>query len=304
MGRTSTIKPATAPVVLPAALLVVMWSSGFIGAELGTREAPAATLLAWRYLVAAMILCAVWSVRRERVSRLALARQVVIGVLCQVAYLGFIVSGVGLGTPVGTTALIASLQPLVVAVLAVLFLHERTHRLQIFGLATGIVGVGLVVGGDLSGTTAPLWAYVLPVAGMLSLAFGTLLQQHWQPRETVVTAITIQSVTAAVFFFALAAAQGNVAPPATSAFWAAVAWVVILSSFGGYGAYTFVARTQGATRVSTLLYLTPPTTMLWAALMFGDKVTLLGLLGLAVCAVGVVAALQPGRPPVVSTLPR
>ncbi len=56
---------------------------------------------------------------------------------------------------------------------------------------------------------------------------------------------------------------------------------MLLSSFGGYGAYLYVSRTQGATRASTLLYLTPPTTMLWAALMFGDRVPPAGLAGLA-----------------------
>ena len=41
---------------LVAAGLVLMWSSGFVGAELGTREASADTLLMWRFLVAAALL--------------------------------------------------------------------------------------------------------------------------------------------------------------------------------------------------------------------------------------------------------
>ena len=45
-------------------------------------------------------------------------------------------------------------------------------------------------------------------------------------------------------------------------FWVAVAWLIVLPSLGGYVMYVFVTRTQGATIVSTLLYLTPPTTML------------------------------------------
>ena len=48
--------------------LVVLWSSGFIGAELGTRQAPASTLLAWRYLIAGAILIALCVWRHERIS--------------------------------------------------------------------------------------------------------------------------------------------------------------------------------------------------------------------------------------------
>src|SRR5262249_20914146 len=70
--------------VLAGATLVVMWSSGFVGAELGTRHAPADTLLAWRYLVAAAVLLAVLAYRRARPHRGAVARQAAVGLLCQV----------------------------------------------------------------------------------------------------------------------------------------------------------------------------------------------------------------------------
>jgi len=91
-------------------------------------------------------------------------------------------------------------------------------------------------------------------------------------------------VAAAGVFVAVAAARSALAPPGGGGFWWSVLWVVVLSSFGGYGAYLLVLRRSGATRTSALLYLTPPTTMLWAFAMFGDVVRPLGLLGLAVCA--------------------
>ena len=56
-----------------------------------------------------------------------------------------------------------------------------------------------------------------------------------------------------------------------------------------------VARTQGATVVSTLLYLTPPTTMVWVYLMFGTPLTLVAVAGLAVSAVGVGLVLHGRR---------
>jgi len=277
--------------VLPSIALVVLWSSGFIGAELGTRQAPASALLAWRYLVAGGILVALCAWRRERIDRSGLRRQVVLGLLCQAAYLGMTVSGVGLGVPSGTTALVASMQPLVVIALAALVLAERARVAQLLGLVLGLTGVLLVVGGDLKAGDAPWWAYVLPFAGMLSLSLGTVLQQRWRPRESVLASITVQTVTAAGAFWLLALFEGTAGSATPPAFWAAIAWVVLLSSFGGYGTYLFVSRTQGATYASTLLYLTPPTTMVWAALMFGDQLSRAGLAGMGVSAVGVIVAL-------------
>lgn len=278
-------------------LLVVMWSSGFIGAELGTRYASADTLLAWRYAVAAVLVLLLVRLTGTSIGRRGMPRQALIGLLSQFGYLGGIVTGVGLGVPPGTSALIASLQPLVVATVAGRLLGEHTARWQRIGLLIGIAGVGLVVGNDLGSRGAPWYAYLLTVGGMLALSGGTVLERRWRPSRTLLESLTVQTVVTAIAFFAVAGALGNATPPASAGFWWSVAWVVGLSTFGGYGAYTYVVRHRGATVASTLLYLTPPTTMVWAYLMFGDAVPVLGLGGLAVCAVGVALALpRPRRP--------
>jgi drug/metabolite transporter (DMT)-like permease len=278
--------------VAAGAALVVLWSSGFVGAELGTRYALADTLLAWRYIVAAAVLAALAAVLGTRLRPRALLRQGTLGLLCQCLYLGGVVTGVGLGVPAGTTALIASVQPLFVAAAAGPVLGERTGPRGRVGLALGLVGVGMVVAGDLGLAGAPWWAFLLPVGGMAALSAGTLLERRWRPAESPLESLTVQTVFAAGVFVAAAGAGGHLQPPADPGFWWAVAWVVVLSSFGGYGAYLLVLRRSGAVRVSTLLYLTPPTTMLWAFLMFGEVPGPLAVPGVALCAVGVALALR------------
>ena len=80
--------------------------------------------------------------------------------------------------------------------------------------------------------------------------------------------------------------------PAELDFWLAVLWLVFLSTLGGYALFQYVTRTRGATVASVLLYLTPPTTMLWVWLMFGVPITLTAVLGMAVSAVGVTLVLR------------
>ncbi|UYM05040.1 DMT family transporter [Solicola gregarius] len=283
-------------------LLVVMWSSGFIGAELGTRYASADTLLAWRYLAASVVVVLLVRLTRTRVGGPGTPRQALVGLLSQVGYLGGTVTGVGLGVAPGTSALIASLQPLVVASVAGRLLGEHTSAKQRLGLAVGIAGVTLVVANDLGNGDAPAYAYLLVLGGMLALSAGTILERRWRPSRTLLESLAVQTVVSAVAFFTVAGALGHAAPPATAGFWWSVVWVVALSTFGGYGAYTYVVRHRGATTASTLLYLTPPTTMLWAYVMFGDPLTVLGIGGLAVCAVGVALALR--RPTADSAVPQ
>jgi drug/metabolite transporter (DMT)-like permease len=288
--------PLRSPVVADAAM-VVTWSSGFIGAELSRRAgADPLTLLAWRFLILALLLVGVCRVLgRSWPTWASWRRQAMVGVLCQPAYLLLVFEGVAHGVPGGTAALIAAMQPLLVATVAGRLLGERTTRQLWGGMALGLVGVAIVVSGDLAVSGAPLWAYFLPTAGMLCLTTGTVLERRLRPSEGLLDTVMMQAVVTAAVLWALAIPFGRATLPTDRDFWAAVLWLVVLASLAGYGIYVHVARTQGATVVSTLLYLTPPTTMVWAFLMFGTPLTLVAVAGLAVSAVGVVLVLRGRR---------
>jgi len=277
--------------VVAGAGLVVMWSSGFIGAHLGTRQAPADTLLVWRYLVAAVLLVALLLATRRLPRRGGIVRHGLVGVLCQGCYLGGIVTGVGLGVPTGTAALIAALQPLVVAEVAGVVLQDRPTGRQRAGLALGLAGVALVVAGDLHAAPVDGWVYLLPLGGMLALSLGTVLERHWDLRDGLPESLTVQTLAVAAVLVLEAGLAGHLAPPPLASFWWAVGWVVGLSTFGGYGLYFLVLRRSGPTQVSTLLYLTPPCTMLWGVAMLGERPGLLAFPGMAVCAAAVLIVL-------------
>jgi drug/metabolite transporter (DMT)-like permease len=274
-----------------AAALVVLWSSGFVGARLGTETATATTLLAWRFLCAAAVLGLVAAVRRPGIARRDIRRQALLGLLIQVAYLEGVVTGIELGVPAGTAALIAATQPLLVAAAG----PDRTSVRQRWGLAVGLAGVGLVVAGDLGPGTAPWWAFLLPAAGTVALAAGTLLERRWRTGSAPIDGFVVQTGAVGAAVLALAGTTGQLRPPADPAFWWAVAWTVVLSSFGGYGAYLLMLRRTGAMRTSTLLYLTPPVTALWVWAMFGQAPGPLALPGAIGAAVGAALVLAPPR---------
>lgn len=269
------------------AALVVFWSSGFVGAQLAA-EVGWLTTLTWRFIIAATVLVGACLALRVRIPLRSLPAQLGVGVLSQVLYLSGVFVGISNGVPSGTAALIASLQPMIVAVVAGGLLGERTSPRQRLGLLIGVAGVGVVVSNDLSGS-ATWWGYLTIVGSMLALSAGTVLSRRTSQRvgPSLLAAITIQSVLTAVCYLVLSLVTQSFTPPAGGDFWVAVTWLVVLSTFGGYGCYQYVVAHGSATLASTLLYLTPPTTMLWAALMFGDAIGLLTVVGLAICAVGV-----------------
>lgn len=274
--------------------LVVLWSSGFVGATLAAQSAPAETTLLWRYVVATgpLLAWAVWT--RRRYGARFLAREGLIGILAHGGYLLGVYRAADLGVLPGTSALVASLQPPLVALLLWGGSGDRPDRRQALGLLTGLIGVLLVVGRDLGGAggSAGLVAVGL---GMLSLTGATLVASRWpQPeRHGVTDSLVVQAVVALGFFAGAALATGRAAPPRDADFWVAVAWLVVLAFVGGYGSYLYVLRTSGPVVVSAWLYLTPATAAVWAWAMFGEPLTVGATIGFLVAAAGVAAVVRP-----------
>lgn len=269
--------------------LVLMWSSGYVGAELGIRAGGTPLqLLGWRFALLGALLVTVCLVLGVRLGdRSAWVRQGILGLFSQAIFLSMIFEGISRGVDGGTAALIAALQPLLVATVAGRVLGERTTVGMWVGMALGMAGVVVVVSGGLDAGAAPWWAYLFPVAGMLSLATGTVLTQRLRPPETLMQSVTMQSVVAGLVLMAAALLTGQAVPGAGVDFWAAVAWLIFLSTLCGYVLFVFVTRTRGATVASVLLYLTPPTTMVWVWLMFGIPITVPAVVGMAISAIGV-----------------
>ena len=156
-------------------------------------------LLGWRFALLAVALLVVAAVRRMSLRGWrAWARQGVLALLCQVLYLLLIFEGVARGVHGGTAALIAALQPLLVATVAGRLLGEHSTLRTWIGMAIGLAGVVVVVSGDIAAASAPGAAYLLPVAGMLCLGSGTVLTRRWRPPESLMQSVTMQAVVTAV----------------------------------------------------------------------------------------------------------
>lgn len=153
------------------------------------------------------------------------------------------------------------------------------------GLAVAGLSVGFVL----------MWSSGFVGGRLGTQSASTLTLMSW--RFLAILPIAVQCATSAVAFTLLAAAAGRLADPvvAEPAFWGALAWLIAFSTLGGYGFYWLTMRRAGATRLGSLVYLTPPTTAVWAWLMFGDELTPAAIAGFAVCLLGVAVVFGPTR---------
>lgn len=276
------------PLLLLEAGLLLAWSSGFIGARLSIDHAPALLVALWRCgVICLLLLPFVWRPLLETPCRVLL-RHAGIGLLAMAGYLTGLTQGITLGVPAGLAALCADLLPLGTALLAAAFLGERLAGQIWGGLLVGLMGVMWVSHSALGLGNTPLWACALPLAGMLSLAVATLWQKRTSASESMglLPNLWLQCFVSSLAFTAIEGSQRSLAPIPSTGFALSVLWTGV-STLGGYGLYWLCLRRSTETRVTSVLYLSPPITLLWAWAMFDEPLSWVMAAGMAVCAIGI-----------------
>ncbi|WP_440813003.1 DMT family transporter [Pseudomonas syringae] len=288
----NTSRPAwhqAIPLPLLEAALLLTWSSGFVGARFSLDYAPPLLVVFWRCVVVTLILLPFVARQLLHIPPALLLKNAAIGLLAMAGYVAGVTQGIALGVPAGLAALFADLLPMGMALLAAVFLGQRLSWHIWAGLVVGLIGVVLVTHSALAWGEAPLWAYGLPLLGMFSLAVATLWQKRSSasPPMDLLPNLWLQCCVSSVAFAIIQGTQGSLAPVPSTGFALSVLWTVGLATLGGYGLYWVCLRRATATRVASVLYLSPPVTMLWAWAMFNEPLSWQIASGMAVSGVGV-----------------
>ena len=271
--------------------LVVCWSSGFVGVRFAIDHAPVFLILLWRSLVSGLLLLPFALALGPRLRSKEIVAQAIIGALAMSGYLAGFAIAIDQGVSTGLVALIADMLPLAVAMLSIPILGDIVTRGQWFGFIVGFSGVVIASTSAFQLGNAPVWAYGMPILGMLSLALATLLQKRTiRLTMPIHQSLCIQCLSAAAIFAVFAWYEGSVLPVAEPRLAIGVIWLVVLATFGGYGLYYICLRKSSAARVSSVLYLSPPVTMLWAWTMFNEPMSWMMVIGLVVSLAGIVIA--------------
>jgi drug/metabolite transporter (DMT)-like permease len=274
------------------ALFVVLWSTGFIGAKLGLPYAGPLTFLTLRYGLAAALLTllalatrAPWPRRKVEVRHYAVA-----GLLVHALYLGGVFVGISLGVEAGVSAMIVSVQPLLVAAFAGLVLGEHVTPRQWVGLALGLLGVMLILARKLGHGLGDTLGALACIAALLGMTAGTLYQKRHCAGMDLRTGNVVQFAASGLATGLLALLFEDNRIVWSGEFVFALLWLVLVLSLGAISLLYVLIRRGAASRVSGLFFLVPPCTALIAWPLFGETLGPVALLGMALTVVGVALA--------------
>jgi drug/metabolite transporter (DMT)-like permease len=205
-------------------------------------------------------------------------------------------SAVKLDMGAGTSALIVGLQPLLTALwVSATGQEHRVQPRQWLGLALGMAGLVLVVWNKLGHGEVTPANLALGLLALLAITAGTLYQKRFVAPCDVRSANLVQLAAAFAVVLPLALLEGEAVRP-VPALLGAMAWSVLVLTLGGSSLLYLLIQRGAATRVTSLMYLVPPSTALLGWLLFGELLTPSVLAGLALAALGVALVVQDGRP--------
>jgi drug/metabolite transporter (DMT)-like permease len=279
---------------------VTVWGSGFIATKIGLQYAPPFTFLTLRFLFGLACLVPILLLARPRFprSRAELGHVVAAGLLMHAVHLAGSHYTQYLGMSAGITALILSAQPLITALVAARWMGEQPAPRQWAGIAIGLAGVTLVVWHKVDVHEATLGSLVAVTISLAGVTAGTLYQRVYCPLVDLRSAAFVQFVATTV---ALAPLAWWIEGFAVNWAWpmlGAIAFLVIGASILAVGALHTLMRRGEATRVTSLIYLTPVFAVVLEAAMFGIVPSALSVAGIAVTCLGVaLAAWKARRPP-------
>ena len=285
MNDTPALRSLTAAAPI---LFVLMWATGFIVARLSAPHADPLTFLAIRFPIAGVLfalialgLSAQWPSGRQAFHA------TVAGAFLHGGYLGPVYWAVAHGMPAGVSALIVGLQPLMTAIIASWMVKEKISLRHWLGLAVGILGVALVVSPKLHtglvGGITPLTTAV-NVLGALSISFGSVYQKRFATSLNLASGGAWQYVGATLVVGIGALLTENLHFDGSFNAWFALGWSVLVLSLGAITLLMLLIRLGDVGRVASLIFLVPGVSALMAYALFGETLTPVQILGMAICA--------------------
>ncbi len=284
----SPLSPTKLAIAAAPLLFVLLWSTGFIGARYGLPYIEPLTFLAVRLGFVVLILGTFAIILRVRwPDRIETGHSVVAGLMVHGLYLGGVFTAISQGVPAGISALIPGLQPILTSTFANRFMGETVTRMQWFGLALGLAGVALVLHDRTMLAAATPLGWIMSVVSLIGITLGTLYQKKFCGEIDWRTGNLVQYIGAGVLF-----TLGAFAFETRVIHWSgelvfALAWLVIVLSLAGVGLMYWLIRRSAAIGFASLFYLVPVVTALMAYVLFDEKLDMLSIIGMVICAAGV-----------------
>lgn len=265
---------------------------GYAVAKVGLGYAEPMTLLTLRFALVVAIMAPLFLILRPPTpkSPSEWAHLAFVGFLIQAVYFGFSYLAFRAGVAAGTVALLMSLQPIAVALIAPRWSGEAIGARQWLGLGLGLLGAAVVITARAEIEQPSLFGFACIAVALAGITGGSLWEKRFGLRHHPVTANLVGFTAGLIGVLPAMLMLETMRVDWTWEFGAALAYLVIGNSVIATGLLLAMIRAGDVGRVSALFFLVPPIAAALAWAMLDEIMPPAAWAGMAVAAMGVLLA--------------
>jgi drug/metabolite transporter (DMT)-like permease len=279
-------------------ILAAIWGSSYLFIKIGVRELSPAMVAFLRVALGAVVLIPIARRRGALGGLRPVWGMLALVALVQVAAPFLLIAGGEEKISSSLAGILVASVPIFTAILAIFFDHEdRSEGLRAVGVLTGIVGVVLLLGVDLSGSGAELLGGLAIVLASLGYAVGGLLVKKRLHAVQPIGIATAVMLLSAVMLAPVAALTAPDASPGIGPI-AAVAVLGVLGTGVAFAIFYLLIARVGPSRSFIVTYLAPGFAVVYGASLLDEGITVTTVGGLALILAGSYLAAEgrlPGR---------
>lgn len=263
-------------------LFVGFWAGGYSFGKFGLQYTSPMTLLSLRFAGALLVLLPLLFLLKVTLpkTRQHWGALIVLGALMQGGYFGLTYFAIQQGIDAGTAALVHSLQPILVAILAPKLVGERVTRVLWLGLIMGLSGVVVVVVAKYQVGPSSMLAIFFVVAALFGMTGATLFEKRFgTPTHFVVNGLVQYAVGLAVVL-PLAVSLEAMEVTWHPNLFIALTYLILGNSIIAVTIFVGLIQRGSASKVSALFFLVPPLALLMAWALVGETMPPLAWIGL------------------------
>jgi drug/metabolite transporter (DMT)-like permease len=289
----------------------IAWGSTYVAIRVMDRTAPPLIGAGVRFLLAGAAMYAFIAVRRGRLPRVRWRELLSLALVALLLLAG----GNGLVTyaerqvPAGIAALLVASMPLWLLLIRS-FTRDRPRRATLVGLAVGFVGVGLLVSRGTGQGGVSVAHMLVVVLAALSWALGSWASSRLPLPEDAAVGTAIEMLIGGAALSVLGPIGGEhwstLLTHASADAWLAIVYLALFGSILAFTAYVWLLRNAPISQISTYAYVNPVVAVGLGALILGEAITPIMVLGGAIIVVAVAVVIRAearGAPQIVGSSP-
>ncbi|SMX41576.1 DMT family transporter [Octadecabacter ascidiaceicola] len=275
----------------------VMWASAFTSARVIVQYAPPLHALALRFLASGLIgiVIALAMGQNWRLTRNQWVAVVVFGITQNGLYLGL--NFVAMQTIEASLAsIVASTMPLLAAFASWAVFGEKIKPLGVLGLLAGVVGVVLIMGARLQGDI-DLFGVALCAISVISLTVATLAMRSASSGGNFLMVVSLQMFVGSAILWGPALVFETFDVTWNWQLVVAFSYTVLVPGLLATLIWFFLVDRIGATPAAVFHFLTPFFGVLIAAILLGEKMGSMDIIGVLIITAGILAVQMSKQKP-------